>query len=151
MSSALEGFPFTTRQEIVLRDLDSFGHVNNAVYLTFIENARIEYLKAVVGAVRRDEIRNIMAAVKIDFRAEVAYEDSLEIGVRCTRLGTKSFQLQYRMMRGDGEVAADAETTQVMFDFDRGVAIEVPEDWRGAIAAHDGLATEKDFRSTKDS
>jgi acyl-CoA thioester hydrolase len=136
---AVEGFPFTTRQGIVLRDLDSFGHVNNAVYLTFVENARIEYLKAVVGAVKRVEIRNIMAAVTIDFRAEVSYEDVLEIGVRCTRLGTKSFRLEYRMVRTDGEVAADASTTQVMFDFDRGVAIEIPDDWRTAIAAHDGL------------
>jgi acyl-CoA thioester hydrolase len=136
---AIEGFPFSCTQGIVLRDLDSFGHVNNAVYLTFVENARIEYLKAVVGAVRRDEIRNIMAAVTIDFRAEVAYEDVLEIGVRCTRLGTKSFQLEYRMVRTDGTVAADASTTQVMFDFDGGGAIEIPESWRAAISAHDGL------------
>jgi acyl-CoA thioester hydrolase len=136
---AVEGYAFTTRQAIVLRDLDSFGHVNNAVYLTFIENARIEYLKAVVDAVKRVEIRNIMAAVTIDFRAEVSYEDVLEIGVRCARLGTKSFQLEYRMVRSDGEVAADATTTQVMFDFDQGVAIEIPADWRAAIAAHDGI------------
>ena len=136
---SLDGFPFRTSQGIVLRDLDSFGHVNNAVYLTFVENARIEYLKEVVGAVRRDEIRNIMASVSIDFRAEVSYEDELEIGVRCERIGSKSFRLAYRMVRADGEVAVDATSTQVMFDFDRGVAIEVPEDWRRAISAHDGL------------
>src|SRR5215218_2901765 len=138
---ALEGYRFATRQPIVLRDLDSFGHVNNAVYLTFVENARIEYLKEVVEAVRRDEIRNIMAAVKIDFRAEIGYEDELQIGVRTDRIGTKSFQLSYRMVRGDGEVAAEVTSTQVMFDFERGAAIEVPEDWRRAIAAYDGLDT----------
>jgi acyl-CoA thioester hydrolase len=135
----MDGFAFSTRQEIVLRDLDSFGHVNNAVYLTFIENARIDYLREVVGAVRRDEIRNIMAAVTIDFRAEISYEDELEIGVRTDRLGTKSFQLAYRMVRSDRTVAAEATSTQVMFDFERGVAIEVPGDWRRAISAFDGL------------
>jgi acyl-CoA thioester hydrolase len=137
---AVEGYPFSMRQEIVLRDLDSFGHVNNAVYLTFVENARIAYLREVVGAVRRDEIRNIMAAVSLDFRAEVSFEDELEIGVRTVGIGTKSFQLSYRLVRGDGEVAVDATSTQVMFDFDAGRAIEVPEDWRRAIEAHDGLA-----------
>jgi acyl-CoA thioester hydrolase len=135
----IDEFAFSVPQEIVLRDLDSFGHVNNAVYLTFIENARIAYLKEVVKAVRRDEIRNIMAAVSIDFRAEVAFEDELEMGVRTDRLGTKSFQLSYRMLRSDGVVAVDATSTQVMFDFDRGVAIEVPEEWRRAISAYDGL------------
>jgi acyl-CoA thioester hydrolase len=89
--------------------------------------------------VRRDEIRNIMAAVTIDFRAEVAYEDELEIGVRCGRIGTKSFDLVYRMARLDGPVAADARSTQVMFDFERGEAIEVPDGWRRAISSHDGL------------
>ena len=136
---AVEGYAFSTRQEIVLRDLDSFGHVNNAVYLTFIENARIDYLRNVVGAARRDEIRNIMAAVSLEFRAEVPFEDELEIGVRTVGIGTKSFQLSYRLVRKDGVVAVDATSTQVMFDFDAGIAIEVPEDWRRAIEAHDGL------------
>jgi len=136
---AVEGYAFSTPQEIVLRDLDSFGHVNNAVYLTFVENARIAYLREVVGAVRRDEIRNIMAAVSLEFRAEVSFEDELEIGVRTDRIGTKSFQLSYRLIRSDGEVAVDATSTQVMFDFDAGRAIEVPEQWRRAIEAHDGL------------
>jgi acyl-CoA thioester hydrolase len=136
---AVDGFAFSTPQEIVLRDLDSFGHVNNAVYLTFVENARIAYLREVVGAVRRDEIRNIMAAVSLEFRAEVSFEDELEIGVRTDRIGTKSFQLSYRLVRRDGEVAVDATSTQVMFDFDAGRAIEVPEEWRRAIEAHEGL------------
>jgi acyl-CoA thioesterase FadM len=89
---------------------------------------------------RREEIRNIMASVTIEFRAEVSFEDELEIGVRCDRLGTKSFQLAHRMVRGDGEVAVDATTTQVMFDFYAGRSIEIPPGWRGAIEAYDGLS-----------
>jgi acyl-CoA thioester hydrolase len=134
---AVEGFRFSTAQEVVLRDLDSFGHVNNAVYLTFVENSRIDYLREVVGMRRRDEIRNIMASVSIEFRAEVSFEDELEIGVRAERLGTKSFSLAHRMVRGDGLVAVEATTVQVMYDFDAGRSIEIPDDWREAIAAYD--------------
>jgi acyl-CoA thioester hydrolase len=134
---AVEGFRFSTAQEVVLRDLDSFGHVNNAVYLTFVENSRIDYLREVVGMRRRDEIRNIMASVSIEFRAEVSFEDELEIGVRAERLGTKSFSLAHRMVRGDGLVAVEATTVQVMYDFDAGRSIEIPDDWRKAIAAYD--------------
>jgi acyl-CoA thioester hydrolase len=137
---AVDGFPFSMRQGVVLRDLDAFGHVNNAVFLTYVENARVAYLRDVVGARTREEIRNIMASVTIDFRAQVSYGDELEIGVRTERIGTKSFQLVYRMVRQDGEVAAEATSAQVMFDFDANRAIEVPPEWRSAIEGHDGLS-----------
>jgi acyl-CoA thioester hydrolase len=136
---AVEGFPFSLRQEVTMRDLDGFGHVNNAVYLTYVENARVAYLREVVGVTTRQEISNIMARVTIDYRAQVDYGDELEIGVRTERIGTKSFQLLYRIVRQDGEVAADVTSTQVMFDFDANQAIEVPAEWRRAIEAHDGL------------
>jgi acyl-CoA thioester hydrolase len=135
----VEGFAFSLPQEVTMRDIDGFGHVNNAVYLAYVENARVAYLREVVGVRTREEIANIMASVTIDYRAQVDYGDELEIGVRTERIGTKSFQLAYRMVRGDGEVAADVTSTQVMFDFDANRAIEVPAEWRRAIQAHDGL------------
>ncbi len=139
---ALDGFAFSLRQAVVLRDLDGFGHVNNAVYLTYVENARVAWLAAVVGARRPEEIRNIMASVTIDFRSQVSYGDELEIGVRAERLGNKSFGLRYLLVRGDGEVAAEATSAQVMFDFEREESIPLPDEWRRAIAAHDGLEAE---------
>jgi acyl-CoA thioester hydrolase len=133
----VEGFAFSLRQPVTMRDIDGFGHVNNAVYLTYVENARVAYLREVVGVRTREEIANIMASVTIDYRAQVDYGDELEIGVRTDRIGTKSFQLGYRLVRRDGEVAADVTSTQVMFDFEAERAIEVPPEWRRAIAAHD--------------
>jgi acyl-CoA thioester hydrolase len=135
----VEGFAFSLPQEVTMRDIDGFGHVNNAVYLAYVENARVAYLREVVGVRTREEIANIMASVTIDYRAQVDYGDELEIGVRTERIGNKSFQLAYRLVRGDGEVAAEVTSTQVMFDFDANRAIEVPAEWRRAIEAHDGL------------
>lgn len=123
-----------------MRDLDGFGHVNNAVYLTYVENARVAYLRQVVGARTLEEIRNIIAGVTIEFRAQVSYGDELEIGVRTDRIGTKSFQLAYRIVRQDGEVVAEVSSTQVMFDFDANRAIAVPGEWRSAIETYDGLS-----------
>jgi acyl-CoA thioester hydrolase len=137
---AVEGFGFSISQQVVLRDLDGFDHVNNAVYLTFVENGRVAYLKEIVGAVTREQIRNIMAGVTLDFRAPLSYGDTVEIAVRTETIGNKSFRLVYRLVRGDGEVAAEATSTQVMFDFDAGHAIAVPDDWRRAIEAHEGLS-----------
>jgi acyl-CoA thioester hydrolase len=146
----MDGFPWSRRQEVVLRDLDGFGHVNNAVFLSYAENGRVSYLKDVVGAAALEEIRNIMASASIEFRAEVSYGDQLEVGVRVDRIGTKSFQMTYRMVRQDGVLAAEVSSTQVMFDFETGEAIEVPEDWRAAIESHEGRAG-KGISGTPDS
>lgn len=135
---AVEGFRFSISQPVVPRDLDGFDHVNNAVYLTYVENGRVAYLKEVVGAVTREQIRNVMAGASIEFRAPLSYGDTVEIAVRTKSIGGKSFQLEYRLVRQDGEVVAEASSAQVMFDFDAGRAIEVPEDWRRAIAEHEG-------------
>ncbi|HZK16458.1 MAG TPA: thioesterase family protein [Solirubrobacterales bacterium] len=141
MRGALEGFAYSRPQEVVLRDLDAFGHVNNAVFLTYVENARVSYLAQVVGARRRDQIRNIMVRVSISYRAQVSYEDELESGVRTERLGGKSFDLRYLIVRkSDGETVAEAESVQVMYDFDADRSIELPAEWRRAIEAHDGLS-----------
>jgi acyl-CoA thioester hydrolase len=138
MSAPPEGFRFCISQPVVLRDLDAFSHVNNAVYLTYAENGRVAYLKELVGAVTYQQIRNIMARVTIDFRAEASYGDVLTIGVRTERIGTKSFHLAYRIARQDGEIVADVASVQVMFDFDEGQTIAVPDDWRRAIEAYEG-------------
>lgn len=136
---AVDGFRFSRPQEVVLRDLDGFGHVNNAVFLTYVENARVSYLREVVGARYLEEIRNVMARVEIDFRAEVSYGEELESWVRTERIGGKSFNLHHRIVREDGELAAEARTVQVMYDMEERRGIEVPADWRAAIARYDGL------------
>jgi acyl-CoA thioester hydrolase len=141
---AVDGFAFSIRQPVTMRDIDGFGHVNNAVYLTYVENARVAYLGEVVGVKTREQIANVMASVTIEYRAQVDYGDVLEIGVRTDTIGTKSFQLGYRLVRQDGEVAADVTSTQVMFDFEADRAIEVPAEWRRAIEAHDGNFKEKE-------
>ncbi len=135
---AVEGFGVSVEQEVVLRDLDGFGHVNNAVFLTYVENARVAYLREVLGVHTLEQVKNVMASVKLDYLAQVSFGDRLEIGVRVDRIGTKSFQMAYRMRREDGVVVAEATSVQVMVDGDR--AIEVPADWRRAIEAHDGVS-----------
>jgi len=139
---ALAGYPVAIAQPIVPRDLDAYGHVNNAVYLTYIENGRVAYLSDRFGARYPDGIDNVIARVTIEFRAPLAVGDELEVGVRPMRVGSKSFELAYLLQRGDGEVAATAESVQVMFDFEAERAIEVPAAWRRLFEA-DLAATER--------
>jgi acyl-CoA thioester hydrolase len=131
----MEDYPFVHRQAVVLRDLDGFGHVNNAVYLTYIENARVAYLKQAVGFGSLAEIGNVMASVTLNFREQAGFEDQLEVGVRTARVGTKSFVLEHEIRTADGRVIADATTVQVMYDVASQQSTPVPDRWRERLTA----------------
>ena len=126
----MDGFDFVHRERVRFGDVDSLGHVNNAVFLTYLEEARIAFLLP-LGA----EVSNmILAHVEIDFRAPLRSGDQLEIGVRPTNVGSKSFELEYEVRAGD-TVAAEAKTVIVSFDYETGRSVEVPQAWREALAA----------------
>jgi acyl-CoA thioester hydrolase len=126
----VEGFDFVYRDTVRFRDVDAMGHVNNAVYLTYLEDARIAFLRP-MGA---DVPEMIMARAEIDFRAPLAEGDQLEIGVRPVSVGTKSFELQYEVRVGD-KLAAEARTVIVSYDYSAGRAVAVPDRWREQLAA----------------
>ena len=108
-AGSLSDFPFFVRERVRLRDLDAFGHVNNAVYSTYLEQARLDALGQ-LGSV-------ILARVEIDFRAEIRLGDEVEVHSRCSRIGTKSFDLEHEIRVGD-QVAAEAKSVLVGFDYE---------------------------------
>ena len=125
---AVQGFDFMHRETVRFRDVDALGHVNNAVFLTYLEEARIAFLVP-LGA----EVSNmILARVEIDFRAPLRMGDEIEIGVRPANVGTKSFELEYEIRRGD-TVAAEAKTVLVSYDYSNGRPVELPDSWREAL------------------
>ncbi len=126
----MEGFDFVHRETVRFRDVDAMGHVNNAVFLTYLEEARIAYLLP-FGAEVGDMI---LARVEIDFRAPLRSGDEIEIGVRPAGVGTKSFELDYEVRSGH-TVAAEAKTVIVSFDYESGQSVDVPQAWREALAA----------------
>ena len=130
----MDGFPFVHRERVRFRDLDGFGHVNNAVYLTYLEEARNALLRQLGLAERVAEIAMILARAEIDFRAQLEVGDEVEIGVRPARLGTKSFDLEYELRAG-ARVVAEARTVLVSYDYDAGETIEIPDEWRRSLAA----------------
>ena len=122
------------REPVRFRDLDAMGHVNNAVYLSYIEQARTEFVLSVGAAPSIDDFPLILARTEIDFRAPIRFGDTVEVGVRAGRMGTKSFDLEYEL-RVDGRVVAEARSVQVFYDYERGSAAELPDDWKERLAA----------------
>jgi len=134
----MTGFPFVHRETVRYRDADAFGHVNNAVYLTYLEQARNAYLRD-LGLVRGvKDITMILARVEIDFRSQLEVDELVEVAVRPSRLGTKSFELEYELRSG-GRLVAEARTVLVGFDYARNATAPIPERWRRALAPREAV------------
>jgi acyl-CoA thioester hydrolase len=134
---AMEGFRFVCPQEVTFRDVDFFGHVNNAVYLTYIENARLGYMRDVLAIDNLEDLLVIVAKVNIDFRTRASLGETLEIGARVSQIGTKSFDMQHEVHGPDGRLVAAASTTLVTFDYRGDSTMPVPELWRERIEAYE--------------
>jgi acyl-CoA thioester hydrolase len=122
--------PFVHREIVRFRDLDAMGHLNNAVYSTFLEQARLAFLEP-KGAVVESMI---LARLEIDFRSPVELGETVEISVTPERVGTKSFELSY-VMRADDRVVAEARTVLVAYDYANARSIEIPDEWKEQLAA----------------
>jgi acyl-CoA thioester hydrolase len=125
---------FVHEERVRFRDLDPMGHVNNAVFLTYIEQARVGFLAEVGAATGLEDMNMIVARVEIDFKAPVRLGQEVEVSVRASRFGTKSFDLDYDL-RVDGELVAQAKSVQVAYDYNRREAVALPADWREKLTA----------------
>jgi len=121
---------FVHKEIVRFRDLDTMGHVNNAVFATFLEQARIAFLSP-QGA----EVANmILARLEIDFRSPAEVGETIEISVTPTRVGRKSFELSYELHAG-GRLVAEAKTVLVAYDYEQAQAVDIPDEWKERLAA----------------
>ena len=108
---------FTKRCEIRWRDMDAFKHVNNSVYLTYLEETRDEwFIEVLVNGRLLDDF--VLARCAIDFRSPLTQDDGeVDVEVRCTRVGTSSITMAERVLSvHDGRLAAEAESVVVHVD-----------------------------------
>jgi acyl-CoA thioester hydrolase len=113
---------FVHREHVRFRDCDAMGHANNAVYSTYLEEARIGVLGGLSAF--------ILARVEIDFRSELRAGEAVEIRSWCPRIGSKSFDLAHVIEAGGGRVVAEARSVLVSYDYERGESVPVPDDIR---------------------
>lgn len=139
---AAEIFHCSTPVKIRFRDLDAFGHVNNAVYFTFMEMARVEYFTQ-LGLLKSGEFPSpffIIAEATCQFKAPIQMDTPLIVQARVSRLGNSSFDMEYRFVDGStGGTAATGRTVQVTFDYAANRSVSLPTAWRVAITRLEGL------------
>jgi acyl-CoA thioester hydrolase len=108
------------------------AHVNNAVYLTYMETARLAYFKE-LGLGGNPLEGMILARAEVDFRSPIELGEQVEVGVRTGRIGTKSFELEQEVW-ADGRLAAEGRFVVVAYDYEANRSHELPLEWRDTLA-----------------
>jgi len=134
----MSAYTFTVDIGLRFRDLDTMGHVNNAVYASYLEQARAAYFDDVLDETLAD-VGSVLAHLEIDYRQPIEYDDgTVTVATRVPSLGESSIPMRYEV-RTPEAVAATAETVQVVFDREAERPVSIPVDWSEKISAFEGL------------
>lgn len=123
------------------RDIDSMGHVNNAVYLTYFEEGRKAFLHEVFNIVHPGDYNFILAHISCDFLRPIKIDDSVVVEVWIGEIGRKRFDFIYRLIDHEQvghecHVYARGRSVQVFFDYKMNRALPIPESVRNLLAAY---------------
>jgi len=136
-------FNFYHSIEVRYGDLDPQGHVNNARFLTYMEQARIEYIRrlGLWNGGSFQDIGIILADIQVSFRAPILFGMQVLTGVRISRLGSKSLVMDYRLADAQtGQEFAAGSSVIVTYDYPSERTIPIPDSWRKVIAEFEGLS-----------
>lgn len=126
---------FTHKIDVRFRDCDALGHVNNSVYLTYLEQARLHYWRALwgFGSASSTAPGVIMARAEIDYRRPAHYGQVLDVKLALAAIGTTSFTYSYDILNESGELVASARTVQVMYDYAQSKPVPIPDEIRAKM------------------
>lgn len=133
---------FRHRLSVRFRDCDPLGHVNHAVYLTYLEQARFTLWHKQLGfEARRLRVQGspsvgiILARAEIDYRAQARYGDELEVRLSLAAIGRTSFTYTYEIVDVAAERrVAEAKTVLVLFDYDRERPVPIDDELRAQLS-----------------
>ncbi|MFC6838155.1 acyl-CoA thioesterase [Halomarina ordinaria] len=125
------GEPFSTDIQVRFRDIDSMNHVNNAVYVSYLEQARSEFFREVLDE-RLDRVDTVIARQDVEYRHPIDLGEAVRVDLEVTRLGDSSLTMRYEVYAGD-DLAATAESVQVAYDREAGRSKPLPDAWRERI------------------
>ena len=128
---------FTHRLEVRFRDCDPLGHVNNAVYLTYLEQARFGLWRKLWGmdpeAPPAHAPGVILARAEVDYKIPARFGDELEVRIFLARVGRTSFTYTYEVVDDRRRIVAAATTVQVMYDYKLARPVPIPDDVRAML------------------
>jgi acyl-CoA thioester hydrolase len=121
--------------EVRWSDLDAFNHVNNATYLTYLEEARLQWLKRVPGPWFDEQSMPVLAASEVNYRQPIEWPARLSVELRCARLGNSSMTIAHRIVDADdaNRLYSDGQVTLVWMNPASGKSVPLPDAIRRSV------------------
>lgn len=121
---------YTAGIELRFSDLDAYGHVNSAIYFTYLEAARVKLFRVPFGALKHQGIQLLVARAECDYKIPITLGDEVNVTLWLAKTGRTSFDLEYRLHDGKETTYATARTTMVCFDSVKSTTVPLPESIR---------------------
>ncbi|MDE6198089.1 MAG: acyl-CoA thioesterase [Muribaculaceae bacterium] len=143
MKQEIPQLPFDFRHRLPLQirfnDVDMFGHVNNAVYVQFMDMGKLAYFKQfMAGGFEKEEAVPVVADIHCTYYAPTLIDERIEVLTALETIGSSSFVLQQRIVAADGSVKCTARTVMVNIDTRTGAPTPVSDRWRTALSQYEG-------------
>jgi acyl-CoA thioester hydrolase len=137
----MEGFKIVSEVQVRFSDTDALGHVNNAVYLSYLESARVDYLRELLGAKKIEELGVIIARIEIDYKSPAFHHETMRVGCRVSELGGSSIKMDYRVQdKETGRLVALAKSVLIAYDYAAARVVRVSDEWRQKMEDFDGIS-----------
>jgi acyl-CoA thioester hydrolase len=145
MSEKISDYKYKTPIAIRFSDIDAVGHVNNAIYLTYFEVARLNYWKEIISWNLREN-GVIVGRSEVNYLKPITLEDEIACYVRTTRIGNSSFDMMHLLVRitpNGEEICTTGKTVCISYDYSLNKSVPIPQKEREKMIAYDepGLIT----------
>ena len=134
-------FPVTISIPIQWGDQDAFGHVNNTCHIRWFESARVEYIQkcGLTMMIESGGVGPILASITCNYRRQMEYPDTIQIGARVSRIGRSSMTMEHAVFsETQNTITADGHSVVVVFDYAANRPTRVPDEIRQAIEKLEG-------------
>lgn len=139
MSHTIPDAPFAYRHEVPLQirfnDIDLFGHLNNSVYVQFLDMGKLAYFKQFMkGGFEHEASVPVVANLNVTFHAPTLIDEKLSVFTQVASISKSSLVLDQRIVSSRGAVKCTATTIMVNIDPRTGESVPVSEEWRKALS-----------------
>jgi acyl-CoA thioester hydrolase len=137
----IDSYKYKTTIETRFADFDMMGHVNNAVYFSYMEVARVKYWKQAINW-NWGKTGVVVGKASIKYILPIFLEDKVQMYVRTSRIGSSSFDLEYlivKLQNGKELICSEGMTTCIAFDYSLKKATPIPEQERSKMMAFEQL------------
>lgn len=131
---------FRQAMEVRWGDMDAFNHVNNAAYLCYLEEARVQWLEGLAGISLSDRIGPVLAASQLNYRKPIKWPSEIMVELLVDKVGNRSLTLGHRIASANapGLLYSDGSVVMVWVDTQTGASVLLPDAVRMACGAAAG-------------